>query len=108
MNEFSCISVIAFGAARAGNAPSIDPAPAIPVILSTSRRNAAPTISAIPVCLPASAYSFLPGSVLSQQELAPHFDQGYPVIFDDVRSRIGLVPGIWNETAGAHNVDRCL
>src|SRR4051812_13298166 len=51
MNEFSCIIVIAFGAARPGAAPNIAPAPASPVIFSTSRRDADRMRLAIPFSL---------------------------------------------------------
>ena len=52
MNELSCIIVSALGAARPGAAPNIAPAPVIAVILSTSRRDAARMMLAIPVSLP--------------------------------------------------------
>src|SRR5215475_12100097 len=48
MNELSCIIVIAFGAARPGDGPSMAPAPAMAVIFSTSRRDAARMMLAIP------------------------------------------------------------
>src|SRR4051812_5220453 len=49
MNELSCIIVIALGAARPGAPPNMAPAPAKAVIFSTSRRDAARTIFAIPI-----------------------------------------------------------
>src|SRR4051812_4338050 len=51
MKEFSCIIVMAFGAARPGTAPSMALAPASPVIFSTSRRDADRTRLAIPFSL---------------------------------------------------------
>src|SRR5882672_2103367 len=121
MNELSCIIVIAFGAARPGAPPSMAPAPAIAVIFSTSRRDAARMMLAIPASpsrLPPcdrryeAATGQVNGSAVSagvlapaQQELAPELHHRHPVVLDDVRRRVGLVPDDGDEAAGADHVD---
>src|SRR5271166_6833721 len=97
MNEFSCTSVSAFGAARPDRAPNMAPAPDNAVIFSTSRRDVARTILAIAVSLwrcpdPTDVMrrdlpkSTLPRAILAQQELPPDLHHGHIVIShnDDV------------------------
>src|SRR5690242_489705 len=135
MNELSCMKLRFLVAARPGPTPNKAPAPPTPAIFSTSRRVAARVIEAIPNALPmprcllqrrpgcrrltlgwgnprsqrgASSLFGLPCAILPQQELTPYFDQWHTIILDDIGGCIRLVPGIRDEAAGTHDVDRRL